>query len=294
MNSAIIQPIFIIGNPRSGTTLLRLMVTSHPSIVVPPECGFVIWWREKYSSWTAASADGGKAEEFIHNLAQSKKIETWELDFEMLLKKIRATRPASYAALVSLVYAAYAQRQKHGFKRWGDKNNFHVRHVATLHAIFPGAQFIHIVRDGRDIACSYRQLSEAKIASAYAPKLPTSIDAIAAEWKTNLEAVRADFARLPANQHSELRYEDLVLDPETTLRKLCGFLGERYETQMLDYHILNRRDILEPREFLQWKAKTLEAPDASNLGKFRTELPPEDIASFGKIAGDFLRTYGYD
>ena len=287
------SPLFIIGNPRSGTTLLRLMVASHPAIVVPPECGFAIWWREKYGAWTAADNAKDHVRGFINDLAQSKKIETWKLDYAYLAKEILAKQPGNYATLVSLVYETYAQAYKPAFERWGDKNNFHVRHVADLHALFPDAQFVHIVRDGRDVACSYRQLSQAKMTSAYAPKLPVDIAAIAGEWKANLEAVRADFAKLPAHLRKELRYEDLVRQPEDTLRKLCGFLGEPYEPQMLEYHVLNRRDSLEPGEFLQWKAKTLAAPDASALGKFQTELSSADIDLFVRVACEMLRAYHY-
>jgi hypothetical protein len=286
------QPIFIIGNPRSGTTLLRLMVASHPAIVVPPECGFAVWWREKYQGWNADSATD-RVEEFLRDLAQSKKIETWQMDFKAVADAIRSEKPANYAALVSLAYSVYARQHKPAFRRWGDKNNFHVRHVATLYALFPGAQFIHIVRDGRDAACSYRQLSEKKIESAYAPKLPVAIDSIAAEWKDNLEAVRAGFATLPKDQRAEVRYEDLVHEPENTLRSLCEFLGETFDAKMLEYYSLNRRDTLEPTEFLQWKSKTLNPPDVAGIGRFRAELTAAEIETFEKIAGEMLRAYNY-
>ncbi len=266
------------------------MIASHHAIVVPPECGFAIWWNNKYGSW---SVGNGQPVEFIRDLSQSKKIETWNLDFQALLNEILDTRPTDYAALVALVYNAYARRQKPNFKRWGDKNNFHVRHVADIHALFPDALFIHIVRDGRDIACSYRHLNKAKIESAYAPKLPTNIDTIANEWRSNLEAVRADFRRLPAGQCCELRYEDLVRTPVKTLSELCDFMGESYDPQMLEYHLKNRLDSLEPSEFLQWKAKTLIAPDSSALGKFRTELTAIEINRFENIAGELLEEYRY-
>jgi hypothetical protein len=62
---------------------------------------------------------------------------------------------------------------------------------------------------------------------------------------------------------------------------------------MLEYHILNQRDALEPKEFLQWKNKTLEAPDKSALGKFREELVPGEIAAFEKIAAGTLKSFHY-
>jgi hypothetical protein len=285
--------VFIIGSPRSGTTLLRLMLTSHPFIVVPPECGFIIWWLEKYRDWNAAAADSERAVDFVADLARSKKIETWDLDFDALLTQCRRARPANYSALVSLVNEAYARRRKPGFHRWGDKNNFHVRHVETLHSLFPKAQFLHLVRDGRDVACSYQQLGRAEIKSLYAPKLPTDIVEIAAEWKGNVEAVGNAFSTIPPAQRLEIRYEDIVTQSESILREVCEFLDESYSPQMLDYHVLNRRDGLEPSEFLRWKPKTLDAPDAAALGKFRTELSAAEIKSFEEIAGGLLRKYRY-
>ncbi len=286
-------PIFIIGNPRSGTTLFRLMLTSHPAIVIPPECGFAIWWQKKYHDWTADCAASARAGEFIADLFSSKKIETWNLESKNLLAQIQAVRPNDYSALVSLVYEFYAASHKPGFQRWGDKNNFHIRHIPDLHALFPQAQFLHITRDGRDVACSYRQLGEAKITSAYAPKLARDITVIAEEWKSNLEAVDAAFQSLPVAQKMEIRYEDLVQQTEKTLRAVCAFLGEPYDSQMLNYHQLNREHALEPAEFLQWKAKTLEAPDASALGKFRTQLTAEEISAFENVAADQLRKHLY-
>lgn len=266
------------------------MMASHPFIVVPPECGFAIWWKNKYASW---SDHDERPDEFVRDLAQSKKIETWNLDFKALLQEILDTRPSDYATLVALVYNAYARRQKPEFKRWGDKNNFHVRHVMDIHELFPDAQFIHIVRDGRDVACSYRQLNKANIESAYAPKLTSNIDTIANEWRDNLEAVRSAFRRLPLAQCYQLRYEDLVINPVKSLSDLCDFIGEPYNSEMLDYHLNNRLKTLEPSEFLQWKAKTLMAPDSSALGKFQSELTTIEISHFENIAGELLKEYRY-
>jgi hypothetical protein len=287
------RPIFVIGNPRSGTTLLRLMLTSHPTIVIPPESGFAIWWRDKYQDWNASKAMTHRARSFLVDLARSKKLETWELDYDALYNDLLRIRPPTYSALISLVYEAYARKRKPGFQRWGDKNNFHVQHVGTLHSLFSEAQFIHIVRDGRDVACSYRNLDRANIDSLYAPRLVTDIERIAAEWKSNVDAVRKAFSTLAPEQRLEIRFEDLVSESEDTLRKVCNFLGEPYHPQMLDYPAINRREKLEPIVFLQWKAKTLFAPDSSALGKFRTQLSRREIKSFEMTAGALLRTYHY-
>src|SRR3990170_5812962 len=163
-------PIFIIGNPRSGTTLLRLMLTCHHNIVIPPECGFAIWWHKKYKNW---DVDSSRCclNEFMNDLFNSRKFETWNLKRELLEQFLAERRDQNYSDLISSIYEFYARQQKEKFERWGDKNNFHINHIETISGLFSEAKFIHIVRDGRDIACSYRKLYGEKFDSQYAPKL---------------------------------------------------------------------------------------------------------------------------
>lgn len=288
-------PIFIIGNPRSGTTLLRLMVNNHPHIVVPPECGFAVWWYEKYRDW---GIDAGREPQvldgFLTDLAASKKIETWNLDYGALRDFIAAGRPADYGELVSCVYTFFGDATGKTFHRWGDKNNFYIQHIATLEAIFPEARYVHIVRDGRDVACSYRKLAATPMDSKYAPHLATDIAAIATEWHDNNAGAAAAFAALDPARVCVVRYEDLVTSSEAELRRICACLDEPFDEQMLQYYLWNQKAQQEPVEFLQWKRKTLEMPTDSEVGKFRRLLTAEEIAIFDRIAGDTLARYGYE
>ena len=84
------SPLFVIGNPRSGTTLLRLMLTCHPAVIIPPECGFVIWLKRKYFNW--ALADSGNTaivNELVNDLFECRKFETWELDQASVSRAIK-------------------------------------------------------------------------------------------------------------------------------------------------------------------------------------------------------------
>jgi hypothetical protein len=264
------------------------MITSHPGIVVPPECGFAVWWHVKYLDW-----DVLRLSEFMEDLKTSKKIETWKLDYDKLSSFIESRRPASYAETVSLVYEFYATGRKPGFHRWGDKNNFHLNHIPTLRALFPEALFVHIVRDGRDVACSYRKLGDANIQSVYAPRLPKDIAVIAHEWQTNVGTVTNAFAGIPPTQAFDIRYEDLVRDTKSSLRRLCEFLGEDFDPAMLEYHRLNQSEQLEPSEFLQWKENTLREPLKERIGNFTRELSVVEITAFEEIAGGMLEAHGY-
>ena len=285
-------PIFIIGGPRSGTTLLRLMLTCHKNIVIPPECGFAVWLYDDYKRWNELDFDS-LLEQFIVDLMKCRKIETWHLDMKGLLDFAGSRCPPSYSEAVSLVYEWYGLSQGRSFNRWGDKNNFHIGYIPTIKAIFPDVRFVHIVRDGRDVACSYKGLGQRQIDSAYAPRLPHRIEDIALEWTTNVSTAIQSFASIAWEHVTEIRFEDLVLDSEATLRNLCTRLGEEYDPRMLEYYAENRTRELEPKEFLPWKAKNLKPPIPTEVGRHRVELSEQEIASFQSIARQTLERYGY-
>ena len=281
-------PIFIIGNPRSGTTLLRLMLTCHKNIVIPPECGFLVWLAEHHADW--AWDEKRLVERFIPDLFACRKIETWEFNRGELVGYMMRHQPQTYAALVSCVYEFYGINRGRSFTRWGDKNTWYIQHIPEIRAIFPRAVFIHIVRDGRDIACSYRDIASRKLVGPYAPKFPTDIEDIATEWVANLR-----LAGLAKKQGPilEVRYEDLVRETRQELLALCRRLDEEFDPQMLYYYQFNLREILEPASFLPWKEKTIEPLTASPIGRYKHQLSLEDQEAFVAIAGAALRNYGY-
>jgi len=283
-------PIFIIGNPRSGTTLLRLMLNNHQNIIVPPECGFAVWFYEKYH---AIRFSESIIDSFVQDVSVARKIETWKLDYAKLREYIIASNVSSYAQAVSAVYEFYGLSIGKNFHRWGDKNNFYLHHIEILYALYPSAQFIHIVRDGRDIACSYKALRKSKMVSKYAPDLPVDINEIAREWTENIQKIRQSFEKLSPAQVFEVRYEDLVSQTTQELHRICRFLGEPYDPAMELYYVKNQMENQEPVEFLQWKAKTLEKPTDSEVGKYQRELTGGEIKEFERISRHILKLYNY-
>lgn len=284
------SPIFILGNPRSGTTLLRLMLNNHRNIVIPPECGFAVWFHDRYRN---IIVNQSAIEQFITSLAKAKKIETWNLDFTKLQDFLIAMKPNNYPELVSLVYEFYGNSIHRSFLRWGDKNNFYIRHIDTIKEMFPSSRLIHIVRDGRDVACSYKALNRSAIRSRYAPHLPNLIGEIAHEWVSNLECAIDSFKKIGWQDVYELRYEDLTSQPSRELERLCVFLEEPYDSEMESYHLKNQSEQQEPVEFLQWKSKTLEQPTTSQIGRYKAELTKNEIEEFEKIAAPLLARYKY-
>jgi len=284
------NPVFILGNPRSGTSLLRLMISAHSQIAIPPESGFLVWWHKKYKNWSKAdSANSTRIDEYLSDLKTSKKIETWNLDYSLLKKLIETELPHNYAELSSLVYYSYALNRNKHISIWGDKNNYYIAHLEELAEIYPNAYFIHIIRDGRDVACSYLNIASLDSSSPYKPKLPDQIIHIAKEWSDNNLKIAGFLNQFNSGKRLSVKYEDLIENPEHSLASVCKFLALPYETEMMNFHETEK----EPAEFIDWKKKTMEKPDPNNKNMYLKFLSPEDITLFNENATEVLNLYGY-
>jgi len=269
------------------------MLNSHTRVVSPPESGFLQWWYGKYEAWCRDWNCTEKVEEYISDLQTSRKIETWMLNFDELRYSIRERAPSTYGELVACVYLSYARLRGKEPHVIADKNNYYISHLSTLAKVWPDARYILLVRDGRDVACSYRAVANLRSESPYKPRLSVNIADIANEWKVNNERVLAFFAPMPSSVYYVLRYEDLVSATETELRRLCEFVGVKFEDSMLSYYISNRLHQDEPKDTLDWKRMTLDAPNEANVGKFRSELDQTEIDEFNSIASAMLTKFGY-
>jgi len=263
------------------------MLNNHPEVTVPPECGFAMWLHEIYVN--TDFSDMTSIDDFLEKLSTVKKIETWKINLAELKTFLIKNQPKNYQEIVPLIYRHYANSINNHPKWLGDKNNFYISYIETIKKLLPDSKQIYIVRDGRDVACSYKDLASKKYDSIYAPKLPSEIKEIATEWLNNNRLIKHEVD----NGALLIRYEDLLHSPEVELNKVCEVLGLTYSSQLLNYHINNRIQEQEPKEFLQWKSKTLSPPDQGNIGKYRNILTKEEIQTFECIAGELLEEFGY-
>ncbi len=284
------KPLFIIGNPRSGTSLLRVMLTSHPSICIPPECGFIQWWHEKYKDWKVEfNQDKLKLESNISDIQSSRKFETWNLKSNEIKEVILVNKPTNYSEISLCIIAAYAQNQKKEAIYLGDKNNYYLGHLSLINSIFPDAKFVFIVRDGRDVACSYLAINKMNIHSIYKPNLPHDINEIAKEWVANNHLMNDFIDENTARNIFLLKYEDLVKETKSSLSDLCNFLEISFSEKMLTYY----QQQLEPVETIEWKRKTIKPPDENGFGKYKSVLTRNEIDIFNDVAELVLERYRY-
>jgi len=284
-------PLFILGNPRSGTSLLRIMLTSHSQICIPPECGFIQWWSKKYSKWDISDTKSHlKVREYLDDLATSKKIETWKLDYQRLENLIVDNQPNNYAELSLVVILLYASMQNKVPLVLGDKNNYYISHLSLLGKLYPNAKYIGIIRDGRDVACSYQEMNGIHSKSKYKPILPQSIGDIAREWDSNNQKILEFFALLRKKNYVFVKYEELLMRTEDALRGLCNLLNVAFEDRMLRYYEKG----YEPEEMLDWKRKLDEKPDASNIGRHEKLMSKEEIDIFNSLSLKTRQQFDYE
>ena len=268
---------------------MRVVLSAHADLVIPPECGFAIWLYPKYKNKDVST--NSILTKYVQDLLVTKKFETWELEIPELQKFLFSQPPSNYAELVDRIYRFYGLANGIRIKRWGDKNNFYLEYIEELDEILSDAQFIHIVRDGRDVACSYLELTSKKISSKYRPILPDSILEIANEWLKNNHIIEKALDNIDSSRKYVVRHEDLVLDFNKTVHALSDFLRIDYDPAMEQYYAIDKAK--EPEEFMQWKQKLYQKPDASTVGRYKNDLTSEQTMLFNEIAGRCLDKYGY-
>jgi hypothetical protein len=271
------------------------MLAQHSQIGLPPECGFIQWWHNKYSDWNAAdAASEERISEFVEDVHTSKKIETWKLNFEELKRLIQREAPARYSDLCMCVVKQFSAQSGKIPTYLGDKNNYYVHHLELIRSLYPNAKFLAVMRDGRDVACSYRKIKTLETTSPYKPKLPYEVSDIANDWKQNNRKVQQFVADVGADQALWIRYEDILKNPEQKMREVCHFLALEFEVDMIEYYSSTSPHQKVPKKMLDWKMKTLRKPDAANVNKYKSRLTTEQIQTFEDIAGELLTEFGYE
>ncbi len=247
------QPhIFVVGAPRSGTTLVKLILDAHPHLISP----------------------GYETAFFMFKDIFSFKFESFSPD-ELQEMRQQCRDIIEFFDQFTLKFL-----QKKGGSRFVEKTPPHVLRLSFLVKYFPKAQFINVVRDGRDCFCSARHHRNVVQNS--------HIKRYARYWK------RCINARLKLGQHPnilDIKYEKLVTEPEPEIKRLMAFLQEDFDPRQL-----------QPGDYSQNRLTRSKRPQFAQLGqplnstsvsRYKSELTPEEIRQFEQIAGKQLQLLGY-
>ena len=278
--SSSVEPLFIVGFQRSGTTLLRLMLNAHPEIAIPHDSA-ELW--PTYARLAATKYCGLRTADdvrrMIDDLLAEPRIRAWEvaLPRDALLAD---ALPSSFPEVMQRFHLVYARAQ--GKMRWGDKNTGTLVELDRLNAEFPRCRIIHFVRDGRDCALSHQHYMYGY----------ENVLRVALEWREQVTLCHKMGAMLPRERFCELRYEDLLADPKGMLSRLCDLLGVSFSPLMLEYHRNVEDHVPQDRRSL-WPLLG-RPPLVSNAFKWKHEMSSGDRAIFERTAGELLRTFGYE
>lgn len=265
------HPFFIVGSARSGTTLLRLILNAHSDVAVPPESRFVV---ELYDGNDTVDAD-----DFLRRLSAHKRFKTWDIPIGIVREELGDAERVAYADAIRGTFKAYANAN--GKTLWGDKTPRYVESLDLLSGLLPEARFIHLIRDGRNVALSY----------ANVPFGPKTVGKAAALWAKRVKAGRDACPRIGKERYLEIRYEDLVEDTEGETKDICAFLELDFDPGMMDYTERARGSVL-PRASM-YNPHVKEKPQ-KNVRSWENTMPEDQMEIFEAVAGDVLSLLGYE
>jgi hypothetical protein len=284
---------FVVGVNRSGTTLLRMMLDSHPELAIPPETHFVpdlIALCERAEPAT---------DDLVATITAVREWRDFGLDRRALAGAFARLPRLEAGPVLRAFYGLCAEQA--GKPRAGEKTPAYGRSMLEISAALPEARFVHVIRDGRDVALSIRDRTPAD-----RPKRP--IGRIARRWKRRIEDAREQAERLEG-AYREVRYERLVGEPELALREICAFVELPWDAAMLDYtgraasrlREMDRdlpaggdRGTLSAERRMKTHARVLAAPDRSRIARWRRKMTAAQRREFESVAGELLAELGYE
>lgn len=280
---------FVIGRPRSGTTLLRTMLDAHPNIIVPPEYPVLLklintqakikHWNQKrlhrlfktlkekqlfdFWSWHLLQINDGQFYASLMN-------QTGNIHFEDIFKTFIAHTGSLFT--------------KNEIKALGDKNPVYALYIALLFKRFPGAKFIFIIRDYRDQIVSMQKFRfEAPIPSL-----------LAYRWKAINKLLLKLYKQHPGRSIL-IKYEDLVEDPEKWTKAICRFLGVAHSTSVMEFYqkVDAMKQSLPDGMFEKYHASLTRPINQDTVGLWKKSMDVSAIKAAECVAGNFGEQLGY-
>jgi hypothetical protein len=275
--------VFIVGATRSGNTLLQRLVDAHPDIAVVDETHWIPKWLARGKGVTP---DGRVTPALVRRLADHRRFARWQIPLERLEALVADGCRPTYAEFVSRFFDLHGEARAKPLV--GDKTPRYVRDIPTLHALWPAAKFVHIIRDGREVCLSANAWRKAyKLHRRYPTWTRDPVATAAAWWDWLVRLGRTDGHRLRPDRYHEIRYERLVADPAAECKALCRFLGVAYDEAMLRFH--EGRTKHAPG----LDAKGAWLPITPGLRDWRTQMPATEVERFEAVAGALLHELGY-
>lgn len=271
-------PIILTGADRSGTTLLYALLASHSHVSMVRRTNMWRWFYDGYGDLS----DPANLADCLDTMMRYARLGVLQLDPERIRAEF-AGRPQTYGQLFGVMHEQHAARRQR--PRWGDKS-LHTEHFAQeIFAELPEARILHMVRDPRDRYASIIRRYETDGRPA------KGIGAAMGRWRSSVRVGVANVEEFGDHRYRMVRYETLATSPEETLREVCAFIGEPYESEMLamggvtdaaDYSGNSSFESIAPGEI-----------STRSIGRFRRALDARTIAAIEAIGGKWMEVFDY-
>jgi hypothetical protein len=268
------NPVFVLGCPRSGNTLVGSLLNKHRDFLIFFEANI---FNSFYLKWNARNASQRPVEDFV--ALTQKEFAKYHHKFSISLSDVReavADRSPDWARMTESYIRLLVSRSKPEARRWGDKTPHHVAFMEDIVREYPGAQFVFVYRDPPHVVTSLSK-----------PSFPfTSNSAIenAAVVQQYLDTYESQRKTVDPASIYELRYEDLLARPEAEARKLCDFLGVSYHEEMIGKADARIRRIIGWPNNKAW----------DEISPQETSRPPQKSSFVEAYLDSWMDRLGYD
>ncbi len=290
-----IPMFFILGRPRSGTTLLTTLFNAHPNIRIAPEFPVMLFLYQRFKNvkkWDESTIRSFVEHVFYYSKFNIRRVENLKLDKEFIIGELLKYKDVGSIQLFlkSINYFAFSLYNKEETLWIGDKNPVYSMSANRFRKIFPDAKFICIIRDYRDNFISIKKLAEKEVA-VEAPVLSLQ----AGRWRIFTRLFLRLKRRYP-DKFYILRYEDLVSEQEKTFRSLCDFLGIAYDPSVFDFHKKKEETVNTYGNYIYEKfhENLLKPINTGRMNTWQTVLTEEEVGMADQIAGKYADRLGYE
>jgi len=274
-------PILVTGVFRAGTTLITQMLNNHPGLeMVYDSVNFMRFSYKRYDPLD----DMSNATALVKEV--QGRIETrcgFKFDFDAVIKKIKDQK-RTYALIYDTIMSELLLKESNA-KIWGEKTNLVWTKIPDFFEMFPKGRVVHIIRDPRAILASWKKMT-------YAPGCDY-LDSLF-NCVHSMDSMKEYKKKFKDKRYYPLRFEDLVTDPESTLKSLCEGLDIEFDKKMTDPGLFKNR-----KKGGDWKgnsmfAKKIQGISPAVVDTWKSKLEPWEVWFAQLVAGDRMKEYGYE
>jgi len=271
------QPFFILSAGRSGSTLLRTILSRDESIVIPPESDDLIpqwcvyFLKNQNQSWTNL-IDG-----MIQISRANSAMKYWEVDYDKLKKELLniSEQSRSLDQIISVTYRFWRNSKD---CKWGDKTPYLLLQTDYLNQVFPKARYVFMIRDGRDVVASRIKAFKRE-----------NIEKAANRWINSLKEMERLISRIDQSNYIIIKYEDLVTNPNNTVSNVCEFLNISFTEELLNHDKqLDLGDTI-----MEHHANSNKAVSVKAIGNYVNTMKKDELLKLNSKISIYLKTYNY-